>query len=61
MKLNTAASPADYVGPFIAVRPNAKGKSFVALNGIEEYSEWVYTVDDLRAEIARRQQALVPK
>lgn len=59
MKLNKEASPKDYVGPFVAVRPNAEGKSFIALNGIEDYSEWVYTVDDLRAEIARRQQALL--
>ena len=58
MKLNKELSPKDYVGPFVAVRPNASGTSFMALNGIEDYSEWVYTVDDLRAEIARRQAAL---
>jgi type II secretory pathway pseudopilin PulG len=54
-KLNKDLSPADYVGPFVAVRPNATGKSFIALNGIEEYSEWIYTVDDLRNEINMRQ------
>lgn len=57
-KLNKALSPKDYVGPFVGVRPNATGKSFIALNGAEDYSEWVYTVDDLRWEISMRQAAL---
>lgn len=57
-KLNKALSPKDYVGPFVGVRPNASGKSFIALNGAEDYSEWVYTVDDLRWEISMRQAAL---
>lgn len=57
-KLNKDLSPADYVGPFVGVRPNASGKSFIALNGIEDYSEWVYTVQDLRNEITARQAAL---
>ena len=57
-KLNPAASPRDYVGQFVGVRPNAKGKSFIALNGAEDYSEWVYTVQDLQNEIAARQQAM---
>ena len=57
-KLNPAASPRDYVGQFVGVRPNAKGKSFIALNGAEDYSEWVYTVQDLQNEIAMRQQAM---
>ncbi len=57
-KLNKELSPKDYVGPFVGVRPNATGKSFIALNGAEDYSEWVYTVDDLRWEIQQRQAAL---
>ena len=57
-KLNKDLSPADYVGPFVGVRPNFSGESFIALNGAEDYSEWVYTVHDLRAEIAQRQAAL---
>ncbi|MDP9192862.1 MAG: type II secretion system GspH family protein [Acidobacteriota bacterium] len=57
-KLNKELSPADYVGPFVGVRPNASGKSFIALNGAEDYSEWVYTVHDLRTEIQARQAAL---
>lgn len=57
-KLNKELSPKDYVGPFVGVRPNATGKSFIALNGAEDYSEWVYTVEDLRQEIALRQAAL---
>jgi type II secretory pathway pseudopilin PulG len=57
-KLNKELSPKDYVGPFVGVRPNATGKSFIALNGAEDYSEWVYTVDDLRREIAQRQASM---
>jgi type II secretory pathway pseudopilin PulG len=57
-KLNKDASPPDYKGPFVAVRPNFSGKSFIALNKAEDYSEWVYTVDDLRREMQARQQAL---
>jgi type II secretory pathway pseudopilin PulG len=57
-KLNKELSPADYVGAFVGVRPNASGKSFIALNGAEDYSEWVYTVADLQYEISQRQMAL---
>lgn len=57
-KLNKELSPPDYKGPFVAVRPKASGKSFIALNEVEEYSEWVYTVEDLRKEIQARQAAL---
>lgn len=58
-KLNPELSPKDYVGPFVGVRPNATGESFIALNGAEDYSEWVYTVQDLQTEIMARQQALM--
>lgn len=57
-KLNPEASPADYVGPFIGVRPRATGKSYIALNGAETYEQWVYTVIDLQNEIAMRRTAL---
>lgn len=57
-RLNPDASPADYVGPFVAVRPNAKGESLLDLNGATDYGEWVYTVDDLRREIMTRHAAL---
>jgi hypothetical protein len=53
-KLNKDASPPDYEGPFVAVRPKATGKSFIALNGVENYEEWVYSVQDLQAEIQLR-------
>lgn len=57
-KLNPDASPADYVGPFVAVRPNATGKAYITLNGAEDYGEWVYSLQDLKNEIAMRQAAL---
>jgi type II secretory pathway pseudopilin PulG len=57
-KLNKEASPKDYVGPFVGVRPNKEGKSFIALNGAEDYSEWVYTTQDLENEIQMRIAAI---
>jgi type II secretory pathway pseudopilin PulG len=57
-KLNKELSPKDYVGPFVGVRPNYQGESFIALNDAEDYSEWVYTIQDLQTEIQARQQAL---
>jgi len=57
-KLNKELSPDDYLGPFVAVRPRARGKSLIALNEADDYSDWVYTVDDLRREIQLRQAAL---
>ncbi|MGZ5446475.1 MAG: hypothetical protein ACXW5U_30955 [Thermoanaerobaculia bacterium] len=60
-KLNPEASPADYVGPFVAVRPNAKGKALIEFKGAEDYSQWVYTVGDLRNERMMQQMALSAK
>jgi type II secretory pathway pseudopilin PulG len=57
-KLRKEASPKDYVGPFVGVRPNLEGKSFLALNGAEDYSEWVYTTQDVSNEIQMRIAAL---
>ena len=57
-KLRKEASPKDYVGPFVGVRPNKEGKSFIALNGAEDYSEWVYTTQDLENEIQMRIAAI---
>jgi hypothetical protein len=58
-RLNKDASPEDYTGPFVGVRPKAKGKSFIAFNGAENYEEWVYTVFDLANEIAARNQPIL--
>lgn len=57
-KLNAALSPKDYAGPFVAVRPNATGKSMIALNGAEDYSQWVYTLQDLKNERLQRQMMM---
>ena len=57
-KLREGASPPEYEGPFIGVRPNKTGKSFIALNGAEDYSQWVYTTRDLGNEIRARVAAL---
>ena len=56
-KLNKQASPRDYVGPFVGVRPAAEGPSFIALNGAADYGEWVYTVLDLELEISMKNAA----
>ena len=60
-KLRKDGSPKDYIGPFVGVRPNKAGKSFIALNGAEDYSEWVYTVQDLENEIQMRAASLIVK
>lgn len=60
-KLNPEASPADYVGPFVAVRPNAKGKALIEFKGSEDYSQWVYTLQDLKNERMMQQMALSAK
>jgi hypothetical protein len=60
-KLRPEASPADYIGPFVAVRPNFKGQSFITFKGSDDYSEWVYTVTDLQNEILLRQAQLQVK
>ncbi len=57
-KLREGASPAEYEGPFIGVRPNKSGKSFIALNGAEDYSQWVYTTRDLQTEVQGRLAAI---
>ena len=56
-RLNKDASPREYVGPFIGVRPGAEGPSFLEFNGASDYSEWVYTVMDLEQEIQRKNAA----
>lgn len=61
MRLNKDLSPPDYKGPFVAVRPKATGQSFIALNGVENYDEWVYTIQDLQREIQARQMALAAR
>jgi type II secretory pathway pseudopilin PulG len=51
-QFNAAASAKDYVGPFVGVRPPLTGKSMMSVNGADTYENWVYTVDDLKNEIA---------
>lgn len=58
-KLNAQLSPPDYKGQFVGVRPNKTGKSLVALNGVEEYGEWVFTYQDMMNEVTMRNQALI--
>jgi len=60
-KLIKEASPRDYVGPFIGVRPGAEGKSYIEFNGASDYSEWVYTTMDLDLEIQARVAAASAK
>jgi len=60
-KLNPELSPPDYKGQFVGVRPNKKGKALVALNGAEDYGEWVFTYQDMANEVTMRNQALYAK
>jgi type II secretory pathway pseudopilin PulG len=57
-KLKPEASPKDYVGPFVAVRPGISGKSMLELNGATDYNQWIYTVQDLQNELLMLQMGL---
>ena len=56
--LNPELSPKGYKGIFVGVRPGIKGQSLIALNGAEDYGEWVFTYQDMANEIAMRNQSL---
>lgn len=43
-----AGGAKDYVGPFIGVRPPMRGKSYVSLNGTDQYENWSFTIVDLQ-------------
>ena len=49
---NSAASPKDYKGPFIGVRPPISGRSMLKVGQADNYEEWFYTVYELNNEIA---------
>jgi len=53
-QFNAAASPKDYVGDFVGVRPPVSGPSMMKFNGAEQYDQWYYTVNDLDIEIKLR-------
>lgn len=58
---NQGNNPQNQTGPFVGVRPGKKGKSFLALNGAENYEDWSYTIQDLQNEINARANSLVQK
>jgi type II secretory pathway pseudopilin PulG len=50
----------DYAGgPFIGIRPNKTGDSFIELNGMQKYEQWSYTVIDYRNDRTARLNAAV--
>ncbi len=50
-KINLAASPKDYTGPFVGVRLPLKGQSMLTFRDSDSYENWYYTVDDLKADV----------
>ena len=60
-RVGAGNQPGQVVGPIAGVRPAKTGKSFLALNGAENYEDWSYTVLDLENEIKARQEALGKK
>jgi len=48
---NSAASPKDYKGPFIGVRPPLTGKAMLKIGQSENYEEWFFTVYELNQEV----------
>jgi type II secretory pathway pseudopilin PulG len=51
----------DYVGPFVGVRPNKSGKSFLTVAGADNYEDWKYTVEELTAELNMRAASFTNK
>lgn len=58
---NSAASPRDYVGDFVGVRPPVTGPSLLKFNGADRYDQWYYTVNDLDLEIRLRTALPAPR
>jgi type II secretory pathway pseudopilin PulG len=50
-KINLAASPKDYTGPFVGVRLPLTGQSMLTFRDSDAYENWYYTVDDLKADV----------
>jgi type II secretory pathway pseudopilin PulG len=50
---SASTSPGDYRGPFIGVRPPITGQSYITLNGVDRYENWLYTLAELQQEISR--------
>jgi type II secretory pathway pseudopilin PulG len=50
-QVKPGATPKDYVGPFVGVRPNREGQSYLMMKGSDRYEDWVYTTEDLKNEI----------
>lgn len=48
---NPNASPKDYVGPFVGVRPNREGPSYLLVHGSDRYEDWLYTTEDLKNDV----------
>jgi len=52
----------DYAGgPFVGVRPNKAGKSFLEFKGSDSYERWIYTALDYRTERDARVAATAKK
>ena len=47
---NPAASPKDYVGPFIGVRVPKSGQAMLMFKDSDQYENWVYTTVDLKVD-----------
>lgn len=58
---NSAGQPGGFVGPFIGVRPNKTGPSYLVVNGQDNYDQWSYTTVDLANEIAQHRNSIMVK
>ena len=56
-QFNAAASPRDYVGPFVGVRPPVTGQAILSFQNATDYSGWYYTTMDLDLDV---QKATMP-
>lgn len=47
-------SPADYKGPFVGVRPNKSGNSYLVVKNSDKYEDWIITSEDVKQEANAR-------
>ncbi|MEO8032851.1 MAG: type II secretion system protein [Acidobacteriota bacterium] len=47
-------SPADYKGPFVGVRPNKSGNSYLMVKNSDKYEDWIITFKDVQDEANAR-------
>jgi type II secretory pathway pseudopilin PulG len=53
-------NPADYKGPFVGVRPNKTGDSYLMIRNSDKYEDWIITSQDVKQEADARMAGIQP-